>query len=57
MKAAHDRVNLADARHLDGASDRIDDATMAAGSYNNQTLALHIEAGCLLMLKVVRYHC
>src|SRR5258708_11068246 len=49
VEAAHDRVDLLDARYFHRLPDGIDDADVAARTDNDETLILQIEAGGVLM--------
>src|SRR3954468_5356125 len=56
MKPADYRVNFLDTRNLLRLPHRIDDADVPAGADHHQSLAADVEASCVLMHVLVRYH-
>ncbi len=53
MEAANHGMDLPDARHGLGLPDRVDDAAMASGGENYQTLTLDDKVGTDFVLKIV----
>ena len=54
MEPAQHRMDLVDARDLDGRAHRIDDAAMAAGRHDHEAAPLDVVDRRLLVLEVVR---